>query len=366
MKKLWILFFSLLIFFPKSGNANLGSQEIEASAQLRSYIQNKLQSKKPIDIAWGAYLTRKYNQNSNIPALLALAKNPTVSPETSFVLLSIFDTFIYFDVTPDVDVLIPLSKKYPILKSPSLILMIQEAFRDNSGLIESSASADKKKSKTLSKLSSALSENTEDYLSWIAIANALAENKTSGFTHQLLQNLRFEIIVYLDGPKRPGAGSGSFTSVNEGNFTSVPAGFPPTPIYSLEFAKDGESGDVLFSPGINPVIYHRKETSDSMISAETRGRKIRLDDAKIQYLTKLAEIPSELTPSYELVLKWKDLPTYKQDITFHKQKIEKSYQILLQQLVKKRRLASSDVTKFPIKIETHVLDFRLDKKVQVD
>lgn len=104
-----------------------------------------------------------------------------------------------------------------------------------------------------------------------------------------------------------------------------------------------------------------------MIGVGASRVKINLDEQKIKYLAKIADIPTtNLSAANELNVKWKDLKTYKHEVDQQVQKINQAFDVLIQILIKKRMLSTIEAVKVKPKVSVHVLDFRLDKTITVD
>lgn len=193
------------------------------------------------------------------------------------------------------------------------------------------------------------------------------KNKSPNLAANLLRELHVELYVYVDTPKKQSTATGSVTSISSDGIIPVPSNFPPTVTYELVPADSAPSTSVLFSPGVNSVTYIRKEEKDSMIGVGASRVKINLDEQKIKYLAKIADIPTtNLSAANELNVKWKDLKTYKHEVDQQVQKINQAFDVLIQILIKKRMLSTIEAVKVKPKVSVHVLDFRLDKTITVD
>ena len=212
---------------------SLGDQEKARAIAL-------LQSPRPIDQAWGAYLAGPMHSSGLEQPLTGALRSHADWAESPFgseegaAIAALFDAAIESGISVPVSVL----KPYETTWIDSVVIL-------------------------LSRLHDAESEEYQLHFAeeerfdrvWLAANNLLFSRKSNLWFAQLLENLapihRFDVV----DESGHGAASG-IASVSCGDgMLAVPKGFPPSAIYDL--VQDGKPGDVLVATGPQDSYYRR-------------------------------------------------------------------------------------------------------------
>jgi hypothetical protein len=249
------------------------AQPMPIAAQENALAQQLLHSPRLADKAWGAYLAGRLRPDDlqgmlveQFQSAASMSGAASGSEEYGFVAV-LFDAAIEADVSLPAAVLEPFEERW---QDPVLILLVH--------------------AKDSEEFLLRLGENKVRDLVWLAANNRLAEMRSQRWYVRTLSEIsithRFTLVDPNSGSGHGGVGGGF---CGDGIY-SVPKGFPPITLYTLQNQPMRRS--VLLVPGPKDVFYQRTMVpTDKHAGFGSCGSILNRPDIQAGYLAQLAGMP---------------------------------------------------------------------------
>lgn len=336
-----LLLLSSLTIFAQENPARLQIENVKT--QVNQLLQSPLDSQQ----AWGAYLIGKYKLTDFQSALITRIEPLTIRNVPDVRLLNAtFDALIQIDADVAGELLMPYYEQFP---TQVLILLSKTPERNQKELMS-------------------LLEQPNLGVNWFVICNALTSAKAPGFAKYLLQDLEIVTNVFVTSDPQQGYGFGGGFGCGGyacgfGNYHPPPE-YPPFVFYEL--TRHAARGVVAFSPGKYPVFYYRSEegsernANGGSLDCLSEGQR---DEHRVEYLAELLNTPRVLL-DFDLkrntTLLWKGALNYRVKLTSIRVEVDRSYRQFARRFNDAGFLTDAEMSELKPKVKVNIHDMRSD------
>ena len=192
---------------------------------------------------------------------------------------------------------------------------------------------------------------------WVAVHNLLISFKDPELALQLLRALEMKITVtVVDTNIGAGWGGGAGVSIGCGGAGQRP-GFPPMVFYRL--SSQPTRGDVLLTPGLHPIYYHRQA------DVTRRSNSIDRNAYRFHFLAELMGARPEnlaLEPYMTEQLVWKGADAYVSAMKNFRNSAERRFRLLLSQMQGANVLSARDAENLKLQLKIQAVDLRENRQ----
>jgi hypothetical protein len=313
-----------------------------------------LRSDSPLDIAWGAWLTRVDRQQAAVPLLVKQLSGyrppedlaaESRNSDRHDAMLQVLDALIELRVPVPVE---DAHKLFGEFAAQSLILLVRPPDDQQAALFD-------------------IFDRASANWNWLAAGNALLKTRSPGFTAKLVARFTEHLQISVWDP---GFGGGTGGGGSECGFSlrAPKRGWPPVGLFQLTQFPDRIPwlSTVFLIGGETPVYYWRAEPGNYDNPPDVRGAcdDGNRDEYRAQYLMKLVPpFPRIALDAYPNVrLEWRGDILYQQEFAAAVEKQLAQLRSGVASLQQSQLLAPSPALANP-RLETVIDDERRDKSV---
>ena len=325
----------------------------ESSSQdggIEETVRQLLESPRPQDRAWGAYLIGNDGLKSLSPRLIKLLEG--ADRENSFeerlVLQCALDSLIQLKQPVSAKLVNRLFGSFP---NETLILAALDPHETQGALL------------------GLIMQDRTDF-QWFAIANILSKEKTPGFAALMARGLEIKVSVDVVDSDGIGSGSGAGFGCSIGCGAGPPLleGFPPIGMYRIDDKPDHSDG--LVSDGRHPIYFQRKLVRAGEFFGNNSGceNHFSRNENKLGYLADMLGVKDSeigISLSNYSTIEWKSAEQYRRQMANIENQMESRFADFVVRLVMNGLVTIDDAATLRPNLLFTVHDLRNDTSVKL-
>ena len=321
-------------------------------ADIEATVRKLLESGRPPDRAWGAYMIGSDGLSNLAPLLYKLLdhKDADWNFEQSLVDHCALDSLIQQGQSVPARMVVSLFNRYP---DETLILAAKDPDETQGALL------------------GLIMQERRD-LQWFAIANILSKQKTPGFAALLASDINItisvEVVDNLGIGTGHGSGLGSGCSSSCGGGVEQVEEYPPIGLYRISDKRDGSDG--LVSDGIHPIFFKRRlvAAGDNFFGNDGCSSDWSRNTARLAYLANMLQAETSdlgINLDNSETIECHNIEQYRRQLTGIRAKVETSFGGLVARLVAGKLVSSEDAATLRPKLAITIFDSRTDKSFRL-